>query len=415
MNKFKTGSFIYKNAHFLQLGFNTLGVWGAIHYHHVYEHFIPNNLNKPLAFNSFIVLFASVYTMFSLAKMSDRQSFWYKIADKLIELKSYKSEEVKDNLERIRNTLFYLEDDIRNKLNMNEVARRLNSHLSSWEINYSILKQPISDNLLSSFKNKPYLAMSLLSSNNSVFKFLWEINEQKFNQKDLKWIEKIIRQSDFDKKFVNCLGKGKTFCNLEAIKKFSSPEIFQTLPSIVQDFLLNYTSEENLDSNKKNLLKDLKGEVVSYFSNTDIEKDNKKNIANIHVLLDKIQSIQPEEKKVLLEIFNNIHQKQMSTLEYFTLSNNSVNLEENYFIKNSLSMFFDSIVQELRELFYAQLVTQKPELLEELKNKALASIQVRIEKINQRYEEVEKLLITNIGEKIELKQKSNSKILKIKV
>ena len=78
-------------------------------------------------------------------------------------------------------------------------------------------------------------------------------------------------------------------------------------------------------------------------------------------------------------------------------------------------MFFDSIVQELRELFYAQLVTQKPELLEELKNKALASIQVRIEKINQRYEEVEKLLITNIGEKIELKQKSNSKILKIKV
>ena len=90
-------------------------------------------------------------------------------------------------------------------------------------------------------------------------------------------------------------------------------------------------------------------------------------------------------------------------------------MEENYFIKNSLSMFFDSIVQELRELFYAQLVTQKPELLEELKNKALASIQVRIEKINQRYEEVEKLLITNIGEKIELKQKSNSKILEIKV
>jgi hypothetical protein len=414
MNKFKIGSFIYKNAHFLQLGINSLAVLGIEHYRHVYDNYIPTFLNHSTLTNPTILLVASVYSIISLTKIHNRISIWHNIANSLIEKKSFNSNIQEDNIDKIKRVFFYTEDDNRNKLNLKNVSRQLKSHLSNWDINYyQLIDQPIKDELLKDLKNKPYLAMSLIADNDKLFEFLWQINHQKFNEKDLLLIKKMTKQIESEKKFVDRHIKGKSFCNTQAINELSKPEIFQTLPDCVQDFLLSYTTDEKLSINKKELLKNLKGEIVSYFSNNEVEKLNKKNLAEIEVQLDKIAHLEIENKNKLLNILKTISEKQLSTLEYFTLSNSAENLEKNYFVKNSLNSLFSSIKDELEQIIQAQLVTKKEEALKLLQEKVFNAINMRIGKINEKYETIEITLLDSIGQKIDLQQKTNIKSLKL--
>lgn len=416
MNKFKVGSFIYKNANFLQLGINSLAVLGIEHYRHVYDNYIPTFLNHSTLTTPTILLIASVYSIVSLTKIYHRTSIWHNIANSLIEKKPFNHNIQEDNLYKIKKVLFYTEDNNRNrnKISLKNISRQLKSHISNWEINYSqIINQPINNDVLKDFKNKPYLAMSLIADNDKLFEFLWQINNHKFNEEDLIFAKKAIKQIESEKKFIDRHMKGKSFCNIKAITELSKPEVFQSLPEVIQHFLLNYTNDEKLTPNKKELLKNLTGEIVSYFSNEDVEKNNKKNLASIEILLDKISHITDEEKQKLLNILNSISEKQLSTLEYFTLSNSTENLQQNYFVKNSLNILFSSIQDELAQITQAQLVTQKENVLRSIQEKVFDAIDIRIKKINEKYELIEVSLLDSIGQKIELHQKSSMKSLKL--
>lgn len=414
MNKFKVGSFLYKNAHFLQLGINSLAVLGIEHYRPLYDSYIPTFLGHSILSTPAVLLIASIYSIVSLTKVYNRTSIWNNMANTLMDKKPFNYAIQKDNLDKIRQVLFYTEDNNRHQLNLKNISRQLKSHLSMWDTNYSLLiDKPIDNEYVQSFKNKPYLAMSLITDNDKLFELLWQINGKKFSNKDLNFIQKTIKQIESEKNFVDRHIKGKSFCNIKAITELSQPEVFQSLPEPVQHFLVNYTSDEKLSQNKKELLKNLKGEIVSYFSSDEVEKNNKKNLANIEILLDKINCVAREEKKELLTILKTLSEKQLSTLEYFTLSNNTENLEQNYFTKNSLNILFSSIQDELNQIIQAQLVSQKEEVLNNLKEKVFMVVHLRIEKINEKFDAIEHSLIESIGNKIELQQKANIKSLKL--